>query len=216
MAEEKHIGLFGGTFNPIHWGHLRAAEDCAAKLRLEKIIFIPSFLPPHKGLDADVPASRRLEMIRLAIKENALLNVSDAEIIRRGESYTYDTLRALQRVHPDARFHFILGVDAYREIGSWYRFRDILDLADWIVVTRPGYPLKNLFEPLLSEASRFQAESECALVSVDAKTRISFVEVRATDVSSSAVRDAIRNGKAIDKMVPPAVAGYIVRNRLYR
>jgi nicotinate-nucleotide adenylyltransferase len=215
MGDTRKIGLFGGTFNPIHAGHVRAAVSVAGLAGLDKVIFIPSAMPPHKPLQNHVSSAHRLEMVKLAIRDESRLDVSDIEIARGGQSYTLDTMQILRTQQPGAHFTFILGVDAYLEIHLWHRYREVLPLADWAVIARPGYKLPSLLAPLSGFGRPFHVIGEKSIACDDPPVRIFYVPILETDVSSSQVRDAIRQGRPIRGMVPEKVAEYIEKNHLY-
>jgi nicotinate-nucleotide adenylyltransferase len=140
----QRLGILGGTFNPVHFGHLAAAEEVRDRLKLEKIIFIPSFLPPHK-IDDDIPSAvQRQEMVRLAIKGNAHFTVSDMEIRRGGRSYTIDTIRTLQQLHPGAELYFLSGLDAFLEIRTWKDWDKLMAFCSFVVLSRDGYRFRNI------------------------------------------------------------------------
>jgi nicotinate (nicotinamide) nucleotide adenylyltransferase len=138
-SDLMRIGIFGGTFNPIHLAHLRSAEEVRAALRLDHVLFIPSAAPPHKRSDGLTSPAHRLAMVRLAIRGNPHFRVSTIEIERRGRSYSVDTLRALRRRIPGARFFFIMGMDAFREIATWKEYRSLFALSNIVVTSRPPY-----------------------------------------------------------------------------
>ena len=216
MTDRKKIGLFGGTFNPIHRGHVSAARAVAEKLSLLKVIFIPSSRPPHKELEDKTAPSHRLAMVKLAIAGDPLLGVSDIEVARGGESYTLFTLKEMRKNLPQAHFTFILGVDAYLEISAWHRFKEVLPLVDWAVIGRPGYRLPDLANPLKDIAAAFHGKDGNVIMRDDPPTRIFFLAVPETDISSSDVRAAVRLGGPIRNLVPDAVAAYIEKNGLYK
>jgi nicotinate-nucleotide adenylyltransferase len=216
MSDNERIGLFGGTFNPIHQGHLNAATDAVGKLPLSRLIFIPSANPPHKPLEDETPARHRLEMVRLAVAGNSLFEVSDAEIRRGGESYTLLTLGSLRKKMPGTDFVFLLGIDAYLEIGSWYHIEQVLPLAEWVVMTRPGYARPDLLHPLGSLAVHFQKAGNDLIRSEELQTSIRFLRIRDTAVSSSGVRQALKMGNLPAGWIPDSVGTYIARNRLYQ
>jgi nicotinate-nucleotide adenylyltransferase len=132
----QRLGILGGTFNPIHLGHLAAAEEVCDRLKLEKIIFIPSFLPPHK-IDDDIPSAvQRQEMVRLAIKGNSHFAESDMEIRRGGRSFTIDTIEALRQTHPGSELYFLTGLDSFLEIRTWKEWDRLLTLCSFVVLSR--------------------------------------------------------------------------------
>src|SRR5712692_1998404 len=131
------IGLFGGTFDPIHWGHLRSAEEVREAFRLDRIIFIPASIPPLKIKAQTTAAADRLKMVRLAIAKNSGFAVSGVELSRPGKSYTIDTLHYFAGKRPGDALYFILGMDAFREIGMWKDFQELFPLSHFIVTSRP-------------------------------------------------------------------------------
>ena len=192
--------MLGGTFDPIHLGHLaaaRAAMDCAT---LDRLLFIPSGRPPHRD-GAVASAEQRLQMCRLAPDGDPRFGVSDIEIRREGLSYTADTLQQLKQEHPGDELFLVLGWDAARLFSSWHRPDEVRRLASVVVVTRPGSPAP--------DATELQAAG------FDPKTTI--LCVRPTpDISGSALRREIAEGGAVGDRLPEAVARYIAKNRLYR
>ncbi len=183
------IGILGGTFDPIHLGHLAAAEaaiDCA---RLDRVIFIPSGMPPHRH-EAAANADQRLEMCRLAIDGNKKFEVSDVEVKRGGVSYTVDTLRELKSRYPNDELFLILGWDAAKLFSSWNEPDEIRRLASMVVVTRPGTgPLTGTSDIVCERPT--------------------------PDISGSALRRAIASGNRVTTLLPEAVAAYIARHGLY-
>ena len=133
------IGLFGGTFDPIHWGHLRSAEEVREAFALDRVLLIPAASPPHKKRQPTTSPGDRLKMVRLAIAKNPSFAVSTVEISRRGKSYSVDTIRHFAARWPKDALYFILGLDAFREIGSWKDFQEIFPLCHFIVISRPGH-----------------------------------------------------------------------------
>ena len=131
------IGLFGGTFDPIHWGHLRSAEEVREAFRLDKVLFIPAAVSPLKRKVGTTPALDRLAMVRCAIAGNPAFAVSDVELCRPGKSFSIDTLRYFRRRRPKDSLYFILGIDAFREIGMWKDFQDLFPLSHFIITSRP-------------------------------------------------------------------------------
>ncbi len=135
----QKLGILGGTFNPIHYGHLAAAEEVRDRLKLDRILFIPSYLPPHK-LEENVPSAvQRMEMVRLATEGNPSFEPSDIEIKRGGRSYTIDTIEALRQAYPGTELYFITGLDSFLEIQTWHEWERLLTLCCFVVLSRPGY-----------------------------------------------------------------------------
>lgn len=212
------VGLFGGTFNPIHLAHLRAAEEAREALRLDQVLFVPSATPPHKRTRHLAPAVHRLAMVRRAIAGNPAFRVSPIELDRPGRSYSVDTVRMLREQLPAAtRFVFLLGLDAFREIDTWKDYRTLFTLVDFAVLSRPPQHAATL-RGLLPVAARRQfcyGSRQQTLVHTSG-TRILFLTVTALDISASAIRRRLRRGESVRYLVPAPIEHYIRRHQLYR
>ena len=197
----QKIALFGGTFDPIHNGHSRLAAEFARRLKLDKVILMPTYVPPHKVKPEMAPAADRLEMCRLAAGNDPLFTVSDLEISRGGASFTADTLETLCGQYPEARWYLITGADMFLTMGTWWRFEDIAATAVLCAAPRDGVSMAELE----AYAARLEAEGAvCALENIPL-----------TPLSSTEIREKLRRGEAVDQLVPAAVAGYIAAKRLY-
>mgnify|MGYP002332611595 CR=1 FL=1 len=200
----KGIGILGGTFDPIHYGHLVCAEAAREQFKLERVIFIPAARPPHKDLARLTPALHRFNMTVLATISNPYFEVSAVELRRPGLSYTIDTLRQLRRQFgPAAEFYFITGVDALAGLLSWRDPAGLLAETRFIAAERPGYP-GSLLNELLAQLTPAQRE------------RIHRIQIPAVAISSTELRRRVRAGLSIKYLVPETVEQYIVKNRLYR
>ena len=209
MAEnsKKKIGIMGGTFNPIHHGHLVTAQEALAQFSLDQVIFIPTGDPPHKIEDFLADAEDRYLMTVIAISSNDNFLVSRAEIDRKGKSYTIDTVKELRNVHGmDAELFFITGADAILEILTWKNTEEIVTLAKFIAATRPGYDLSKI-EDLKS--TLFNSKKE-------ADEGISIMEIPALAISSTDIRKRIKQERPINFLVPEGVNNYIIKHELYR
>lgn len=209
----KRIGVLGGTFDPLHLGHLRAAEVVRDALRLDKVLFVPAATPPHKS-QAVTRAEQRLGMLSRALADEPFFEVSRVELDRGGRSYTIDTLEALAAGANDSRFFFVTGTDAFAEIRTWRSWEELLG-AHWFVVhERPGFPIEEIRDVLpKGVSSRVIEESE-----IDAGTepRVQFLRRPMLKVSSTDIRRSVRENRSIRFLVPDAVAEYVRENRLYR
>lgn len=186
------IGLLGGTFNPVHLGHLKLAEESIKALNLDKLILIPANITPLRVKDEIISSNDRYEMLKLAVEGYDKLEVSRVEIDRNGISYTIDTVMALSKqVKEDTDFFFIIGSDLLSELKKWKDFDEIRKLAAFIVVRRPDFP-----------------------VSKDEKN-IPILDINALDISSAEIRKKIKNNRNYDDLVPPKVYSYILKKRLY-
>jgi len=186
------IGILGGTFNPIHIGHLILAEEAREKLALDKVVFVPANLPPHKDSSDIAPASSRYSMIKDAIKSNRYFSVSDLEIKRDGRSYTIDTVKNFKNIYPKDELYFIIGSDLLKYLDEWKDLAEITKIVKFIAATRPGYALERI------------------------PTYISTLPIRAVDISGFEIRQAIKDNKSFRYLVPDAVFKYINKKRLYK
>ena len=200
------LGVMGGTFDPIHIGHLVTAEEARCQFTLDRVMFMPSARPPHKTGVPHSPASDRLKMVELAIKGNPNLEVSDIEHTRGGLSYTIDTLRELRReMGPDSELFFITGADAILEILTWKDPEELLSQARFIAATRPGFELEKLRDAL----PRHNSEGADALESVYS------MEIPALAISSTDIRQRAADGRPFRYLVRDSVWEYIIANGLY-
>ena len=192
------LGIFGGTFDPPHDGHVAVAKDVADALRLDRLLWIPAGEPPHKSRQDLTPASLRLEMVHAATAADARFEVSEAETERAGRSYTVDTLRALRRGFPHAALYLIVGADEYDALGGWREPERILELARLAVVDREG------------------ACAADTIPDVAGADAADFVPVQRIDISSTQVRVHVAAGHDAADLVPTAVATIIEHEGLYR
>jgi nicotinate-nucleotide adenylyltransferase len=213
MTLRPMVGLLGGTFDPIHYGHLAAARAAQQALTLDHVWFVPSARPPHRPDSPQASEYHRLAMIRLAIEDGDGWEVADLELRRHGPSYTYDTLTTLNRDGlPPSQIFFITGADAFAEIATWHRYPDVLDLAHFVVVARPGYPISTLRGRVPALAHRMIEPADLA---VSSTPRVILVAAETPDVSSTAIRGRAARHESIDGFVPPTVAAYIAQHCLY-
>jgi nicotinate-nucleotide adenylyltransferase len=214
MTPRPRVGLLGGTFDPIHTGHLSVARHAHQALQLDGIRFIPSARPPHRPDSPQASEYHRVEMIRRAIAADAGWEVCDLELRRVGPSYTIDTLSSLHRegLNP-LQIFFITGADAFAEIATWHRYPEVLDAAHFVVVARPGFSLESLRVRLPLLAARFAKPADIAHSSTPL---IVLIEVNTPDVSSTEIRRRAASGDSLEGFVPSAVAAYISQHHLYR
>lgn len=212
-----HVGVFGGSFNPIHIGHLRAAEEVREALHLDQVLFVPAALPPHKAPHHLAPPEHRLAMVALAIRGNPHFRVSDIELRRKGRSYSVDTVRELRQRFPQWHLRFILGSDAFAEIHTWKDFEQLFELCDFVVVSRPGTPVSRLRSllPVATRQSFWYAADRLGLVHRSGHT-VLFQQITGFDISASGIRHALHRGRSIRYLVPPAVERYITQHGLYQ
>ena len=201
---KPRIGILGGTFNPVHIGHLLMAQDAMAAFELAKVLFLPCARPPHKDVDALAPVSDRVAMIELAIKGNPDFELCDLEIKRGGSSYTVDTIRELLRKSADVEYFFIIGADTLVELHLWKEIGELLGLCRIVTVARPGVELKNL-------------SGQALKLPEDATRRLlnDVIAGHLVDVSSSDIRYRVAEGMRIHYLTPPAVEMHITEHGLY-
>lgn len=200
---KRRLGIFGGTFNPIHLGHLLTAQDALEQIELDCVKFIPSSVPPHKVVDKLASEHDRLQMIKLAIRGSDHFKVDDIEIKRGGKSYSVETLTELRRRDPRADFYFIIGADSLRELHLWREVQRLVTLCTFVTVPRPGFEPKPVIDPRLDAATR-------------RRLRQHVLRGHACDIASRDIRARVASGRSIRYLVPDAVREYIRRRRLYQ
>ena len=221
----KKIGLFGGTFNPIHLGHLTVAREVKEGFDLDKIWFIPAAVPPHKEMKNLAKAMDRLEMIRIAISGNPDFSVSDVELKRSGPSYTIDTVDYFKTILPkETRLFFIVGIDAFIDIEIWKSFRELFQVIPFIVMSRPGKVLseglknieKAIKDLLMTKVDRgYHFEPDRNAFFHPDNQAVFLFEVTPVDISATMVRNNRSEGRSIASLVPEKVKNYIESKGLY-
>jgi len=194
-------GILGGSFDPVHNGHIMLAQEVYHILNLEKVVFIPAYVAPHKIGQSFASAEDRLAMTRLAVEHIPDFCVSDLELQRGNISYTVDTMRELKRIYPDQDFYFIIGADSVPQLKTWNRVEELFGLVKFAAVYRPGYD-----DVLVKAQQDFGKEAE----------RIIMLQTSEYDLSSTVIRQRVQSGQSIREMVPAGVAEYIEKHGLYR
>lgn len=208
------LGVLGGTFDPIHYGHLDAADAARTSLTLDEVLFVPSHDPPHRPVDPHATGFHRFALLALAINGRPSCRASDIELLRDGSSYTADTLRALHREGWGAsQIFFIVGADAFAEIATWHQYPDLLEAANFAVIARPGAPADAALARLPQLQSRVRPLTD--VTDTPGRTAIYLVHAHTRDVSSTRIRARLTQGRAIDDLVPAAVARHITTHHLY-
>jgi len=213
------LGVFGGTFNPIHFGHLRVAEEARDRLGLEAVIFVPSCNPPLKSVCL-APAKDRLEMAKIAVAGNPGFEVSDIECRRPGKSYTVETLAELSLERPGAELHLILGLDAFLDIPAWHRPERLMETANFVVLSRPGFrfgDISHLLEPgclVLSELDR--GLEGPATAPLRNGRSLALLNVTPFALSATAIRALAGAGRSLRYLLPDGVESFIITKHLYR
>jgi nicotinate-nucleotide adenylyltransferase len=203
MKRRKRIGILGGTFNPIHLGHLLMAQDAVEQVKLDGVKFIPSAAPPHKTVNQLASERDRLHMVKLAIRGYTGFEVDDIEIRRGGVSYTVDTLTELRRRNPRADLYFIIGADSLRELHLWREVERLVTLCTFVTVPRPCFEPKPMVDPRLDAPTR-------------RRLRQHVLRGHACDIASRDIRARVASGRSIRYLVPDVVYQYIRRRRLYQ
>jgi nicotinate-nucleotide adenylyltransferase len=210
------IGIFGGTFNPVHLGHLRSAEEVREAFALDRIYFVPASQPPHKKTNALADAKHRLRMVELAVADNPSFIASAIELERSGPSYSIDTIRRFHTDLPDAVFFFILGLDAFREIHTWKEYTLIPSLCNLIVTSRPGLSTSSIdqFIPVALQTTLWY-DPALKMYRHTSGHCLVFHEIQGLNISASQVRQIVRQRKSLRYLVPSAVEAYITEHTFY-
>lgn len=214
----KRVGLFGGTFNPIHFGHLRSAEEIYEIFGMEEVIFIPAADPPHKKKENLLPAPLRARMVKLAIAGNPHFSLSVEELKRPGKSYSVETISYFRRrCGKETELYFILGLDAFLEINTWKDYQALFQLCHFVITTRPGFKKKFSKQYLPIEvAGYFCYDKNKRGYIHNSGYGIFPREITGLDISSTYIRQRIAQGRSIKYLLPPAVENFIYRHQLYQ
>ena len=218
------LGLLGGSFNPIHTGHLAIAGHVLDKLQLDRVLFIPTGDPPHKRDGSLAPAKDRYEMVRLAIADTPSFGLSDIELMRTGKSYTIDTVRTLQHQSSSSTdLYFLIGLDAFLDLPNWRSPQELLRLCRFVVVPRPGQSFQLLATMPLLPPLNLQAlvqldtgESPRLDIALPSSQGIICLPIPLCSTSASDIRQRIRSGTTLANLLPPLVESYILHHRLYQ
>ena len=202
MSSKTRVGLMGGSFDPIHLGHIAIAREARDALQLSHVLFLPSGRPPHKAHLGASPA-QRLEMTRLAVEPLPWAQASDVEVCRQGTIYTVDTLQILSSQHPEAAFYYIIGADTLLDLPNWRNTQKVCTLCRFICLHRPGVADKAIGTALEDLRSRYGAQ-------------VHLVPASGPDISSTEVRRRVARGQSTEGLLPGAVRAYIDRENLYR
>lgn len=198
----KKYGIFGGSFNPIHYGHLMICEYIKDEMGLDKVIFIPTGNPPHK--DLEVSAKDRYEMVRLAISSNPDFEISDIETIRVKMSYTVDTIRELKKIYREEKLYFLIGLDSIFQLKTWMKIGDLSKEIEFVVALRPGYINKE------------EINREIDFLRESFGTKVNLINTPLYEISSTDLRDRIREGKSLRYLIPKKVLDYIEESGFYK
>jgi len=219
LRKEEHlkIGILGGTFDPIHLGHLRVAEEICEELEMEKVFLIPGALPPHKDMRPITEFHHRLAMARIAAKESTVLEVLDIEGRRRGFSYSIETLQEIhQSFKSSLELFFIIGMDAFQEITTWKEYKRLFDYAHFVVIKRPGIVSEKIEPFLFSLGIKAKKEGKRDTFVVQSGNLVIYKETTLMDISSTRIRELVATGQSIRFLVQESVRSYIIEKGLYR
>lgn len=193
-------GLYGGTFDPLHNGHMKVAQAAKNHLQLDSIVFIPAGDPPHKADQTITDKKHRLAMVQLAAEAEGA-QVSEWELSRTEKSYSVETVQHFLEVYPEEELFFIIGADSFRDMPSWWHYRELMQLCSFVVVSRPDADKESLL-------SRFEGD--------ETPPRVFFLDNIFMDISSTQIRNMVAEGKDISRLVPQAVHDYIMMHKLYQ
>ncbi len=211
------VGILGGTFDPIHLGHLRLAEEVGDDLRLESIYLVPAAYPPHKEKRPVTPFPHRYAMTELAACESPLFKATDMEGRREGLSFSIDTLKEFHRFFTnDLQLYFIMGLDAFLEIETWREYRQLFHYAHFVVIQRPGLPSEQLEPFMRSLQFSYESEGESGPFRMESGYTVIYKKATLMDISSTDIRERVAVGRSIRFLVPEAVRSYIMDKGLYQ
>lgn len=196
------IAIIGGAFDPVHFGHLAAAQTVYENFDVEKVVLMPLGDAPHKDV-SKTPARQRYEMVREAVRDNPAFAVSDMEVKRSGKTYTVDTVREIKAINPQIDIYFVMGADELEAIDSWKSPDILFSLCRVIAVSRPGYNTQKLVEKIGEVKEKYGGEA-------------SFLEVPSLDISSSDLRNRIKTGRSVKYLIPREAEEYIEKHDLYK
>jgi nicotinate-nucleotide adenylyltransferase len=202
------IAILGGTFDPIHNGHLAAAQSVAETFQVDELLFVPAFTPPHKVASGLTSPFHRFAMVALATISIERFRTSTIEVDALEKRYTVETLEAMKKSHPGAELLFIIGTDMFQEIESWRNYRRLFELAHLVIVNRPGFPFREDVVP-------FEVLTEQKAVSLGGKPRVFYLPFVQQPISSTEIRRDRKRGADVSRWVPPLVWSYIEKNKLY-
>ena len=202
------IAILGGTFDPIHNGHLAAAQAVAETFQVDEVQFVPAFSPPHKQAQGMTSPFHRFAMVALATDSVDRFRPSTIEVDALEKRYTVETLDAMQNAYPGAVFLFIVGTDMYQEIETWKNFRRLFELAHLVIVNRPGFPFRE-------DVARYQVLNERQTVTLPQQASVFYLPFVQQAISSTAIRDERKRGESVSQWLPKNVWSYIEKNKLY-
>ena len=191
----KKIGILGGTFDPIHNAHISVAEDALREFQLDSILFIPTHITPLKDHNPLSSPTHRLNMLKMALEGYPHFIIDTSELDRKDLSYSLDTLVSLQNQHPNTQFYWIIGSDKLKELHKWHRINDLSEMVEFIVAARPDFPYSQLIE--------------------NKKIKLHFIKNNLSNISSTLIREYLKNNQSISHLVPESVQNYIKENNLY-
>ena len=210
------MGILGGTFDPIHLGHLRTAVEIGQEMDLEKVYLIPSASPPHKTAEPVSPFEHRLEMTRLALGNSSFLEALDIEGKRPGLSYSIETLKQMHKtLGPGLELYFILGSDAFKEIKTWKEYRHLFDYAHFVIIRRPGVQTDEIDFLLTNAGLDMRKTGRPDVFKAPSGKTLTFMAPTRMDISATVIRQSVKQGKSIRFLVPEHVRNYIIENKLY-
>ncbi len=220
---KKRVGILGGSFDPVHNGHIGLAVQVREKFQLDPVLFVPAYISPHKQDQTPAEPHHRLAMLKLAIGPHPGFLISEMEIDRQEVSFTVDTLSVLTARQPDTDHFLIMGIDAFAGLKTWKSVHRLLEMCHVIVATRPGYSLdgmeevlQNLFPGSKSSYSPATIEGDITVFHhLKKKTTLNLFDLQPVDVSSTVIRERISSHREIKNMLPPEVENYIIENQLY-
>lgn len=224
MRRQKRIALYGGTFDPVHVGHIAIARELLRLLALDEALFIPAFVAPHKREQQVTPALQRYAMLALATQDDTRLSISTVELDEPAKPYTVETLSRMQsRLGQESQLFFVMGADSWMEIRTWREWERVLELSNHVVVTRPGYELSTehvtpAIRQRVVDLRGLEPEAIAPAIEINEGAKIYITDAVLMDVSATEIRALARAGQSreVAELVPPPVADFIEKYKLYR
>jgi len=226
LDKRQRVGVFGGTFDPVHNGHIKVAESVSQAFAMERLVFVPAFVPPHKRGQTLSSPYHRLAMLVLATFDAPRMFISTVELDSPTRPYTIETLQRLQHSRPEWRMFFVMGADSFRDVTSWYEYERILSEYDVIVATRPSYSGYSDDDNTTTRTAGLAPQLEARVIDLRGgqlptdeqlvMPHIYLTDYAEVDVSATTLREMAAKGGKIDELVPPAVAAYISKYGLYQ
>lgn len=208
---KTNIGILGGTFDPIHFGHIKPAEDLAKQLALDHVVLMPTHIPPHKN-GTHASSEQRKRMVELVCQSNPLFIIDDRELQRTTPSFTIDSIREFRSLYPDSKLFFFIGSDSLNNLPTWHKIEQLLELCHFVVSSRPGHNVRNLQHPLFKNRISYNLEDVGSQIS----GKIVLLNTCEVNISSTELRERLKLRQSCQQFMPEVIIQFIEQNKLYQ